>query len=120
MEENIILEYITNERRNRIIMKIINKMVYNWLTSQFELWDNTIDTEKQIGHLYIGPNNCYKDDDITRKDFSEHKWGWNWRFTNDYKGIKIFYNTVKNKWLDIKEDNEVIVPVDELLNYIKN
>ena len=119
MEENIILEYINNERRNKIIKKIIDKAVYKWLVFHYKLWDNTIDTEKQIGYLYIGPNNCYKDDDITHQDFSEHEWGWNWCFTNNYEGIKISYNTVKNRWLDIK-DNEEVVSIYEILDYIKN
>ena len=34
------------------------------------------------------------------------------------KHIRITYNTIKNQYLDINEDNEVVLTFDEFLKYV--
>jgi hypothetical protein len=114
---NIFEELIDINNRQYAIKKQIDKLVYAWLIDHGTLWTSEIDTEKQIGALYISPNEAYPKDYYGYDDFCKSTWGWHWEFTNDKNFIKIQYNTVKNQYLDIKEDNEKVVTFDELLKY---
>ena len=114
---NIFKVLIHNIKERQWIEKTIDDMVYKYLINHYKLWSSEYDTEGQLGYLYIGPNEAYPKDYYNYKEFCESKWGWSWRFTNDYKAIKITFNTVKNQWLDIREDTEDVVPFYELLKY---
>jgi hypothetical protein len=111
---NIIQEYIENENRNAIISKFLEQGAWNWILHNVGLYDFKDDTANQIGKAYIGPNENFSDDPEECKD----NWGYTWNFTNDKKHIRITYNTIKNQYLDINEDNEVILTFDEFLKYI--
>jgi len=118
---NVFEELIYNINHQRELHKKIDDLVYNWLVAHYKLWTSLKPTEDQIGTLYIGPNNAYPKDSINYDhDFCNTKWGWDWCFTNDYKAIRIQYNTVKNQWLDINEENERVVTFTELLKYDKS
>ena len=111
---NIIQEYIKNENRNAIISKFLDQGAWNWILYNIGLYNFRDDTANQIGKAYIGPNPNFCDDPEECKE----KWGYTWNFTNDKKHIRITYNTVKNQYLDINEDNEVVLTFDEFLKYI--
>lgn len=110
---NIIQEYLSNEKRNEIIKLILDQVAWNWVFYNIGLWDYHIETKNQIGKAYIGPNPNFSDDD----DECKSKWGYTWDFTNDKNHIRITYNTVKNQYLDINEDNEVVLTFDEFMKY---
>jgi len=118
---NIFEELIYNINHQRELHKKIDGLVYNWLIAHYKFWTSLKPTKDQIGTLYICPNpDAYpKDDDIYNEWATQHM-GWDWCFTNDYQAIKIQYNTVKNQWLDINEENEKVVTFTELLKYDKS
>jgi len=110
---NIIEEYIENENRNAIISKFLDQGAWNWIMHNIGLWDFKDDTANQIGKAYIGPNENFSDDEEECKK----KWGYTWSVTNDKKHIRITYNTVKNQYLDINEDTEIVLTFDEFMRY---
>jgi len=111
---NIIQEYIKNENRNQVISLLLDQAAWNWIFYNVGLYDYRKDTSEQIGKAYIGPN-----DNFTGNiDECKGKWGYTWEFTNDEKYIRITYNTIKNQYLDINEDNEVILSFDQFLKYL--
>jgi len=114
---NIFTELVSHIKRRIELEKQIDKLVYAWLLDHYTLWTNDLPTEDQIGTLYIGPNNAYPESSSYYNDFCKRSWGWDWCFTHDYDKIKINFNTVKNQWLDIDEDNEKVVTFEELLKY---
>ena len=117
---NIFTELISHIKCRNELEKQIDKLVYDWLIDHYTLWTSLKETEDQIGTLYICPNPyAYPKDSYDYNDWATQKMGWGWKFTNDYKLIKIHFNTVKNQWLDIEEDNEEVVTFDELLKYQK-
>ena len=111
---NIINEYLSNEKRNAVINLILDQAAWNWIFYNVGLYDFRDDTSNQIGKAYIGPNPNFSDD----KEECKCKFGYTWSFTNDKKYIRITYNTVKNQYLDINEDIDVILTFDEFLKYI--
>jgi len=111
---NIIQEYINNENRNRVISLLLDQAAWNWIFYNVGLYDYRIETSKQIGKAYIGPNKNF----TSNSDECKDKWGYGWYFTNDEKYIRITYNTIKNQYLDINEDNEVILSFDQFLKYL--
>lgn len=111
---NIIQEYIKNENRNAIISKFLDQCAWNWIYHNIGLYDFKNDTANQIGKAYIGPNENFSNDHEECKE----TWGYSWDFTNDKKHIRITYNTIKNQYLDINEDNTVVLTFDDFLKYI--
>lgn len=110
---NIIQEYIKNENRNKIISMLLDQGAWNWIFCNIGFYDYRDDTINQIGKAYIGPNINFSDD----PDECQDKWGYSWSFTNDKKHIRITYNTIKNQYLDINENNEVVLTFEEFIKY---
>ena len=110
---NIIQEYIKNENRNKIISMLLDQGAWNWIFSNVGFYDYRDDTINQVGKAYIGPNVNFSDN----PDEGQGKWGYSWSFTNDKKHIRITYNTIKNQYLDINEDTEVVLTFEEFLKY---
>lgn len=108
---DVILEYISNLKRNKILDLIFNQAAWNWINCNIGLWDENKPTKDQIGKAYIGNHNNPKNE-LTGD------WGYYWCFTNDYKYIRIIYNTVKNQYLDVNEDTEVTLTFEEFAKYI--
>ena len=118
---NIFECLIHNINERKWLQKAIDKLVYDWLLDHGTLWTSLKPTEDQIGTLYICPNpTAYPKDYYGYDDWATQHMGWNWEFTNNQQAIRIQYNTVKNQWLDIDEENEKIVTFEELLKYGKS
>ena len=65
---------VNNINERKWLEKAIDKLVYNYLISNYRLWTNEIDTALQVGSLYIGPNNAYLKDSINyNHNFCETK-----------------------------------------------
>lgn len=86
----------------------IDTAIYKFLCTKFGLWDANIETAKQIGKFYGGI------------DHVNGEYGFYWHYINNFTQIKIQYNTVKNQWLDIDEDNEMTVTFEEIEKYLEN
>lgn len=110
---NIIHEYLKNENRNKIISMFLDQGAWNWIFSNVGFYDYRDETINQVGKAYIGPNVNFSDN----PDECQGKWGYSWAFTNDKNHIRITYNTIKNQYLDINEDNEVVLTFEEFLKY---
>jgi len=108
--KDALLGYIDADKLLKTYEKQIDSYIYSWIVNNYGLYDPDIDTKDQIGRAYIGPNPKFEDSAVN------YNWGWYWYFTPDKKYIRITFNTIKNQYLDINEDNVVNFTIEGFIN----
>ena len=110
--ESLIGEYINIMKRTRILNNVFNYAAYKYIQQKVGIVDlykyPSEGSKPNIGKAFIE----YKNNDLCV--------GFDWKF-NSYQNpvyIIITYNTIKNEYGDIKEDNKAIVTFDEFEKYI--